>query len=542
MQADLPYSELNYAARGYSVIPIRPEDKRPYIPWKQYQTRPAKPEEIREWRARYPEAMIGIVTGLVSGLLVIDCDTPQGYEAIQNLLPETINLPMARTPRGGCHLYLLFPDGCNLTVGSGICPGVDFRGEGGYIIAPPSVNSDGMQYSWKQGLALSEVEPPQVPDALYNLLINNVYKGTAKPALQIPTILTPPYKMFEYGTRDNDLFHTANCLVKGAMAPDMIAQVLKRIIFSWGENPDPKWVAEKICSALKRAEKRERNLTEDTRQWISLQEGYFNLTTLKNSLQLLPREKSNVDVIVHRLKKEGYIESCGDKVGVYRRVDKDFERLDFLSASGDEAQIELPLDLHELVTLYPGNIVVVAGSKESGKTAFLLNIAKLMLGKKRIVYLNSEMGADEMRNRLLNFEDIAIETWAEQMEVFNLKATQAPADFMDGSDTIWIIDFLEIAEDFSKIAIPIRAMHEKLGKGLAFIGIQKADGKEIGRGADFSREKARLYLSLDWDSEAKMNKIKIIDSKAWRARNPRGFSRHYKLVKGARIIPQGYWS
>ena len=127
------------------------------------------------------------------------------------------------------------------------------------------------------------------------------------------------------------------------------------------------------------------------------------------------------------------------------------------------------------------------------------------------------------------------------MEVFNLKSTQVPADFIDGSETVWIVDYLEIAEDFSKIALPIAGIHEKLGKGIAFIGIQKADGKEIGRGADFSREKARLYLSLDWDDERKSNRIKIIDAKAWRSRNPRGLVRHYKLIKGAHIVPQGEW-
>lgn len=85
-------------------------------------------------------------------------------------------------------------------------------------------------------------------------------------------------------------------------------------------------------------------------------------------------------------------------------------------------------------------------------------------------------------------------------------------------------------------------MHEKLGNGIAFIVIQKADGKEVGRGADFSREKARLYLSLDCDGDKKQNRIKIIDCKAWRtSNNPRGLVRYYNLVSGSEILPKTGW-
>lgn len=89
---------LIYAEKiNLSVIPIKP-DKTPYIKWEPYQKKMATPREIREWWSRWPEAMIGIVTGEISRILVIDCDSSEGYEAIQKLLPDSLLIPIARTP------------------------------------------------------------------------------------------------------------------------------------------------------------------------------------------------------------------------------------------------------------------------------------------------------------------------------------------------------------------------------------------------------------------------------------------------------------
>ncbi|MDO8956989.1 MAG: bifunctional DNA primase/polymerase, partial [Deltaproteobacteria bacterium] len=137
---------LKYLDRGFSVIPIK-ANKKPYIKWEEFQKRRPTPEEVGAWWGKWPKAMIGICTGEISGILVIDCDTPEGYEAIQKLLPDAILLPVARTPRGGWHLWFLYPAGSKITVGTGIMPGVDFRAEGGYVITPPSINGDGKGYT-----------------------------------------------------------------------------------------------------------------------------------------------------------------------------------------------------------------------------------------------------------------------------------------------------------------------------------------------------------------------------------------------------------
>lgn len=544
MQNGFLQAALNYTRRGFSVIPIRP-DKKPFIPWTEYQKRKTTPEEIREWAAKYPGAKIGIITGEISGILVIDCDTREGYEEIQKLLPDALLFPIARTPRGGWHLWFTYPAGSKITVGTGIMPGVDFRGEGGYIIAPPSVNGDGKGYTWEKGLALGEVEPPPAPACLYNILNNSLYRGgvvngdSQRP--QETTKTTSDHKFFTQGHRDDDLFHAVNCLVKGGCEIPLIEQVAY-IIARNSLPPFPEnEIRLKIDSALKRAENRERNLSAEIRDWVLTTEGNFMTTDVHRELQLTTRDHMKAAVMALSRLCEGknpLIEKHGNKRGCYRRIETDIEPVNFLTAPTDEFSITWPMDIHDHCIIYPGNIVIVAGSKSAGKTSFLLNTVKLNMQRHEVVYLNSEMGDTEFRKRLELFEDAPLSSW--NFRAYHRASTFA--DLITPEKKIFIVDFLEVTTDFWKVAQYIQEIHKKLREGICIIALQKAEGRDAGRGGDFSKEKARLYLSLDYLGGEKVNRIKITDAKAWRTdRNPRGMYRDYKLVKGSHFIPVGYW-
>jgi len=148
------------------------------------------------------------------------------------------------------------------------------------------------------------------------------------------------------------------------------------------------------------------------------------------------------------------------------------------------------------------------------------------------------MGDTEFRKRLELFEDVPLSSW----KFHPYHRASDFADLITPEKKIFIVDFLEVTTDFWKVGGMIQEIHKKLKEGVCIIALQKADNKDTGRGGDFSKEKARLYLSLDYLNDQKVNRIKITDAKAWRTdRNPRGMYRNYKLVKGSRFVPVTDW-
>lgn len=536
---------LQYQKTGLSVIPVRP-DKKPFIAWQEYQGRKATEAEIRQWWGKWPGAMIGLVTGEISGLFVVDCDSREGFDTVQEHLPDSLEIPTARTPRGGWHFYFQNPANSGLTTKAGIMPGVDIRGEGGYIIATPSKNAEGKLYGWLECLSLIEVAPPPLPDALQGALLinNNLYRGGCgqdnSPRPQETTKATTDHKFFQQGRRDDDLFHAANCLIKGGCEMPFADYVLN-ILANNSTPPFPEnEIQAKIESAMKRIETRERNLAAEIRQWVLTTNGHFMTTDCHRELQLTTRDHMKAATMALLRLCEGanpLIEKFGDRRGCYRRIENDLEPVNFLNAPTADFPLTLPLGISDYCMLYPGNIVMVAGSKSAGKTAFLLNIVKENMQRHEIVYFNSEMGDTEFRKRLELF-DAPLSDW-------RFKAYHRASGFGDivtPERKIFIIDFLEVTTDFWKVAQFIQEIHKKLKEGIAIIALQKAEGKDTGRGGDFSKEKARLYLSLDYLADKKVNQVKITDAKAWRtSTNPRGMYRHYKLANGSSFCPVSAW-
>jgi hypothetical protein len=160
---------LEYLERGWSVIPLRPQDKVPYadlLPikldaegqvmltrsgrprhtWEPYQNRQPTRDEVCGWWGRDPTANLGIVTGRVSGIIVQDLDGPEGMAEAQRRggIPRT---PISRTGNG-MHVLYQHP-GYEVGNFARRAPGIDARGDGGYIAAPPSIHPNGQQYQWQ---------------------------------------------------------------------------------------------------------------------------------------------------------------------------------------------------------------------------------------------------------------------------------------------------------------------------------------------------------------------------------------------------------
>lgn len=149
---------LNYLEQGYSVIPVSKE-KKPLVKWAEYMKRPPTPEEVAGWTLEFPDMQLGIVTGAVSGLVVIDVEA--GGDMTQ--FPPTLT---ATTGGNGYHLYYKHP-GTPVKNGVRVLELVDIRGDGGFVVAPPSISTKG-QYAWVEG---SHSTPALYPGDLIESLV-----------------------------------------------------------------------------------------------------------------------------------------------------------------------------------------------------------------------------------------------------------------------------------------------------------------------------------------------------------------------------------
>jgi len=110
-------------------------------------------ERVRAWWDQWPDANIGVATGIASGMFVLDIDPESGgWESVDALEATHGDLPQtraARTGSDGLHLYCRWPHHGTIKNSAGVLgPGLDIRGDGGYVIAPPSLHRSGTRYAW----------------------------------------------------------------------------------------------------------------------------------------------------------------------------------------------------------------------------------------------------------------------------------------------------------------------------------------------------------------------------------------------------------
>lgn len=139
----LALAARSLAAAGVPVFPCIVEGKRP-LTRRGFLDASSDPEQVAAWWLRTPNANIGIPTGTASGVVVVDVDVHgprDGRAAYQRAteagLVDGAGL-LVRTPTGGAHVYFPATSGREQRSWQAATAGVDFRGDGGYIIAPPS--------------------------------------------------------------------------------------------------------------------------------------------------------------------------------------------------------------------------------------------------------------------------------------------------------------------------------------------------------------------------------------------------------------------
>jgi hypothetical protein len=162
---------MGYLERGWPVFHLLPRSKEPFPRSRGFYDATLDAASIQASRRRYPRANIGIATGIVSGLYVVDLDGTKGFAAWARLEARYgAALTMeAETGSGGAHLLFAYPDDDDWPNTRGrLGAGVDTRGQGGYIMAAPSIHPNGRAYRWCDGYT----DPQPMPGWLLDLLVD----------------------------------------------------------------------------------------------------------------------------------------------------------------------------------------------------------------------------------------------------------------------------------------------------------------------------------------------------------------------------------
>ena len=175
---------LYYASMGLPVFPCQPRTKKPACANGFYDATTDK-AIIRAWWSQNPDANVAMPTGKASDLVAVDVDPRHGGDeslvdltASHSPLPETAE---ALTGGGGRHIFVQHPGGRVPCSQSAIAPGVDIKGDGGYVVLPPSVHPDGGSYAWEFSSDIADVRPAPCPEWLVALIRDDTEETPHEP-------------------------------------------------------------------------------------------------------------------------------------------------------------------------------------------------------------------------------------------------------------------------------------------------------------------------------------------------------------------------
>lgn len=216
---------LAHLQAGWAVFPLRPDTKLP-LTAHGFKDATKDPELVRRWWTSTPDANIGLATGQASGVVVVDVDVKNGAKGRESLasirgLAAGATLTAA-TPSGGWHLYFVAPAE-SVRSRAGILPGIDVRGEGGYVVAPGS-QIGGKPYEWLD----PEAPIAAVPEPILALMRNGNGGGPAgaAPAADAPGWVTQLLQGVPEGSRDEACARLAGYFFGRGMPADVVRSIL----------------------------------------------------------------------------------------------------------------------------------------------------------------------------------------------------------------------------------------------------------------------------------------------------------------------------
>lgn len=373
---------LTYCKMGLHVIPIKgpygedyDDSKKPLVDWKIYQDRRPTEQDIIQWFAKWPDANIALITGPKTNLLDLDIDKDTGgFESLKGKhLPKSW---IVRTPTEGLHYYFTWPKELAdiATTKRKIYPGLDVRGNGGYVVAPPSPGFDGSQYSWEGTASFRNCALAAPPQWLTDRLIETGLK---------------PLGQGEYipDTANHWLCEVWDGLPggQGIRRPAYV----KLLSYFFGKKCSPEFVHKLL---------KEWNLKNDP----PMEDSKFD----KDFQDILDRFKSGQYKTSLTVDEQDNIvaEDTGPEIELKTTHQSADEFLKHLEWRASKPAIELPFGFKKLDDLTQGlwrkNLDTIGALTKGGKTLFLLNVLynNILKGNK-VLYFPTEMPEHEILQR-----------------------------------------------------------------------------------------------------------------------------------------------
>lgn len=521
---------LYYHSLGLCPLPLIPETKKPYVEWKQFQQEPCTEDNIKGWWGKYPSANVGLVTGKRYGFTVIDIDSEEALRQCKELIPDSLHFPIAKSPRGGQHWYFAYHP--EVITKADYIPDLDARNDGGYISVPPSCNGMPQPYVWMTEI-LKIDKLPEIPQEFFEKLLKP--KLIAKEG----TNFIPVGINLEPGSRNQTIFHIANCLAKGGMPQEEIETTLVALARAHGI-VDKETIAS-INSAVDRKTVTDKAIIGQIRDFIqTTSAGTFRVQDVERYVtpvadangKIKPVSNKTILMSLNRMVKKGLIEKL-PLPSAYRIVKIDTDRYHISQVGSCEwyDNLILPFGLQNFVRLAPGNLVALAGVSNAGKSAIILNMIKDNMEHHKCIYFSSEMSKELVKERTgmyrekLNWDFEIVENW-----------DQNPDQIQPGY--LNFIDWVEAGDEPFKVATLLSRIQNKLkNKGLAVVALQKNSDKPFAVGGEQTRSKTALYINIDEDFPGQTMTIK--KAKAFGEVNPNNFTVKFKIVKGINLLRVG---
>ena len=216
--ADLPNAAMRFASLGIPVFPCVPGGKQPLTP-NGFHDATSSARTVDAWWRHFPDANIGLPTGSASGVLVVDVDIHpggSGFEAFERACAARLTDGwgwLVRTPSGGLHAYYPQPGDAEQRSWQVPSAHVDLRGDGGYVIVPPSHNTGAGQSSAYRVIAVAQHQPRAIDARSLRRFLEP--PRPAPPPRSLPPLGSRPDKLADWvasrpeGARNRGLFWAA---------------------------------------------------------------------------------------------------------------------------------------------------------------------------------------------------------------------------------------------------------------------------------------------------------------------------------------------